>query len=269
MATVEERLAQIQLSNADLVSAINAHTQEVVNKMGQIDQKVLEATQAVPGTIRSEMHKSVYVDSINGDDNNAGASPQSAMKTIQSAIYSIPHGGFAEILLSGSGDVDAPQEYSLPATEVNGQHISITPFSVGVLVRQIGGITVYHGGTVRLAGRNSMSWLQEFPVGFYMHGGTLNMGGFYGVKYTMTATSAQMIHINAQGSDYRASCTHNTCSLQNVDLSATSVSAKVLELHTHGSALLSIRGLNLGSNVTLHSEQALQVGTTGTYLVAK
>jgi hypothetical protein len=56
--------------------------------------------------INSQMHKSLYVDQINGDDENGDGSPNAPFKTIKKAIDSVPTGGRGDIYVKGTNTVD-------------------------------------------------------------------------------------------------------------------------------------------------------------------
>ncbi|MBF7051744.1 hypothetical protein IOC61_00170 [Halomonas sp. KAO] len=66
---------------ADLVAASNNLTGTINSKMNEIDQKVDEATDAVPSTIRALSKQVFYVDAEYGSDNAEGTS-QDPIKTI-------------------------------------------------------------------------------------------------------------------------------------------------------------------------------------------
>ncbi|HDM8224783.1 TPA: hypothetical protein P0E17_004240 [Vibrio campbellii] len=69
-----------------LIESVNEMTATVAGKMGEIDDKVEEATNAVPSTVNSLLFPSpVYVDAINGNDNNSG-SPSSPKRTLKGAL---------------------------------------------------------------------------------------------------------------------------------------------------------------------------------------
>ena len=52
----------------------------------------------VPTILQSQMSKTVYVDQVNGDDNNDGSQAR-PFKTLQKAVTSVPTGGSCEIVL--------------------------------------------------------------------------------------------------------------------------------------------------------------------------
>lgn len=85
----------------ELIESVNDLTQTVAGKMGEIDQKVDDATSAVPDKIKAQMDCRFWVDASNGNDSNDGLSQGSPKQTIKSAIDSSPHGGSIKIALLG------------------------------------------------------------------------------------------------------------------------------------------------------------------------
>ncbi len=79
-----------------LVEASNNLTNTVNNKIGEIDQKVDDATSSVPDKIREEMSKRVYVNAVNGSDSNQGTQ-SSPFKTLQHAFNVIATAGYGSI----------------------------------------------------------------------------------------------------------------------------------------------------------------------------
>lgn len=79
-----------------LVEASNNLTSVVNGKIQQIDQKVDEATSAVPDKIRDEMSKRVYIDAINGSDSNVGTQA-SPFRTLNKAFNVIATAGYGMI----------------------------------------------------------------------------------------------------------------------------------------------------------------------------
>ena len=68
---------------AALVSAANSLTSQVAGKMNQIDQKVDQATAAVPDAVKKLSRQTFYVDAEYGDDNHSGTKETEALKTIK------------------------------------------------------------------------------------------------------------------------------------------------------------------------------------------
>ena len=71
----------------------------------------------VPNVIRSEMSKKLYVDAVNGDDNNIG-SPSSKMKTIKKAIESTPENSSLTIYLAGGQTHEITENIQLSARNI-------------------------------------------------------------------------------------------------------------------------------------------------------
>lgn len=59
---------------ADLVAASNNLTGTINTKMNEIDQKVDQATESVPGVMRDKARQIFYVDGVDGDNGNSGTS---------------------------------------------------------------------------------------------------------------------------------------------------------------------------------------------------
>ncbi len=81
-----------------LIDSVNEMTQTVANKNAEIDKKVDEATSAVPETIKKHMNVLVYVDAVNGSDNNDGTLG-SQFKTIQTAVEFAPPNSVVNVIL--------------------------------------------------------------------------------------------------------------------------------------------------------------------------
>lgn len=84
---------------AELVQASNNLTGVVEGKIKEIDKAVASAVSGIPEAVRDESHKRLYLDSINGDDNNSGLSVNSPLKTFRKASSLTMHGGVVEIYL--------------------------------------------------------------------------------------------------------------------------------------------------------------------------
>ena len=88
---------------AALVSAASNLTSQVAGKMSQIDQKVDKATQAVPEAVNSLATRTIYVDVINGDNNNIGSS-DSPKRTLRGALNDQPDLGTVIVNLKSPGN---------------------------------------------------------------------------------------------------------------------------------------------------------------------
>ena len=84
---------------AGLVSACNALTDTVSNKISLIDQKVVAATEQVSAAVRAEVNKVLYVDSSSGLDTNSGLTSDKPLKTIAAAVGRVMLCGSATIFL--------------------------------------------------------------------------------------------------------------------------------------------------------------------------
>lgn len=89
---------------ADLVAASNSLTGTINSKMNEIDQKVDDATGAVPGEIKSMMTRLVHVDYTAGSDDNDG-SLRNPYATLKKAIEGSPAGALVEVRVINSGDI--------------------------------------------------------------------------------------------------------------------------------------------------------------------
>lgn len=85
---------------AALIESVNNMTATVAGKMGEIDQKVDEATASVPSTIKNMSNQTFYVDCNNGNDSNDGLSIGNAKKTIKALQYLMIPGGLYDVNLS-------------------------------------------------------------------------------------------------------------------------------------------------------------------------
>jgi len=76
------------------ITYINADGSESVKTFSNI----AKMTADIRATISGEMYKTVYVDEVNGDNNNSGSS-SSPLKDIHLAVSKVPHGGKIQIFL--------------------------------------------------------------------------------------------------------------------------------------------------------------------------
>lgn len=83
---------------AALIQSSNNLADIVAQKIAGIDQKVLEATESVPNTIRSMAEIQVYVDMVEGDDGNEGTSG-SPLKTLKAALLKHMTGSKLDVML--------------------------------------------------------------------------------------------------------------------------------------------------------------------------
>ncbi|MCD9516585.1 hypothetical protein GLP23_17180, partial [Photobacterium carnosum] len=74
--SLEQQIGALVKASENLTGAVNG-------KIGEIDTKVKAATSAVPEQIKNSMYVQCYVDAINGNDLNTGASRSMAKKTIR------------------------------------------------------------------------------------------------------------------------------------------------------------------------------------------
>jgi hypothetical protein len=80
---------------AALVSAASNLTSQVAGKMAGIDQKIDEATAAVPETIRGLADQSFYIDAIEGDDTNEGTMAAPLRTSSEAARRAVQGGNIA------------------------------------------------------------------------------------------------------------------------------------------------------------------------------
>ncbi|QKS26575.1 hypothetical protein [Vreelandella titanicae] len=85
-----------------LVSAASKLTSEVANKMSGIDQKVDQATEAVPEAVAKLSDRIICVDAVNGSDANSGDDFNSAKRTIPGALNDLPAKINIELRLAAS-----------------------------------------------------------------------------------------------------------------------------------------------------------------------
>ena len=93
-----------------LVASANALTGAVNNKIEGIDQKVNSATTAIPDKIKAEMHKTLWVDSVNGSNNNDGLSKGLPIQSIKSAVDSAPKGAHVVVKLMGQNTYEINED---------------------------------------------------------------------------------------------------------------------------------------------------------------
>lgn len=94
MATLEERIADMEEAAAEQVEASQLLTDEVTGKMAEIDQIINETASSILAgfTSATSGRVNLYVDSLDGDDNNDGQSLSSALKTVDHALNIAPDG---------------------------------------------------------------------------------------------------------------------------------------------------------------------------------
>jgi len=254
---------------ASLVAATTNLTNEVAGKMASINQTVAAATQAVPAAIKSSMASYLYVDAIAGSDANDGKTFGKAFKTIKAAIESVPHGAFVYLNLVGSGDPLAPTVYAInDAIDVDGKHVTLSTHGAGQKIRLNATVWVRHGSTVRIGNTGQIDVEQNTLIGWSVQGGHVQHGGYYGAKYTFLVANSVLARVGYQGSDYKAERSAGSLDLQNIDFSGSAVAAKLGECYIHGMLTLNTRGVNLGANVTLPTEQNTQIGTSSARIYA-
>jgi len=252
-----------------LVEATKNLTSEVAGKMAGINQAVDAAVKSVPAAVKAGMSLYLYVDAVAGSDANDGKTFGKAFKTVKAAIDSAPEGAFVYLNLVGSGDPLAPVVYLVgDAIDVDGKHVVIAPHAPGQLLRLRDALWIRNGGRVRIGSAGRIDVEQDAMVGCLLQGGHLQIGGFYGSKYKFLRAGSVIARVSYQGSDYKADTPEGSLDLQGTDFSETAVSAKLGECYIHGMLTLNTRGVNLGANVTLPTEQYLQVGTTNARIYA-
>ncbi|SHO57772.1 hypothetical protein [Vibrio quintilis] len=80
-----------------VVQAANNLTQAVMNKIGQIDRRVVQIENTAKDAVFSEMNKTVYLDNVNGKDSNPGTE-NSPIRSFSCALKMIPAGGKVNII---------------------------------------------------------------------------------------------------------------------------------------------------------------------------
>ncbi|MEZ9198590.1 hypothetical protein [Shewanella sp. 10N.286.54.B9] len=98
----------VQASNAQ-TAASQALAQEVAGKMGELDAKADEVVgrvnDAIPTAVSDQMWQTLYLDPVNGSDENTGTSA-AQFKTLKAAIDSVPVGGTAVIRVDNNAVID-------------------------------------------------------------------------------------------------------------------------------------------------------------------
>ncbi|ABY90385.1 hypothetical protein HAPgp17 [Halomonas phage phiHAP-1] len=89
---------------AALIQSSNNLADIVAQKIAGIDQKVDEATQAVPDAIRNLSSATYYIDAENGDDNNSGLNGKNAFKTFAPLRDLIVSGSYTTVGLREGQD---------------------------------------------------------------------------------------------------------------------------------------------------------------------
>ncbi|MCG9780420.1 hypothetical protein [Photobacterium damselae] len=84
---------------ANLVQASNNLTKAVNDKISEIDAKVNQATSAVPATVKALFDQTLYVNETTGNSANDGLSDAKPLKYLEDAIYKVPAGGKARIVV--------------------------------------------------------------------------------------------------------------------------------------------------------------------------
>ncbi|CAK2830246.1 putative Tail fiber protein [Vibrio crassostreae] len=84
---------------AALIESVNNMTATVAGKMGEIDQKVDKATQAVPLTVKNLFDQTLYVNEATGSSDNDGLSDAKPVKWLKDAINKVPAGGKVRIIV--------------------------------------------------------------------------------------------------------------------------------------------------------------------------
>ncbi len=81
-----------------LVESNRRLTETVEGKIGEIDQKVDEATSSVPATIAALSSQTFYIDAVGGDDNNDGLTPNTAVQNVKVLNDKVVNGSFVMLL---------------------------------------------------------------------------------------------------------------------------------------------------------------------------
>ncbi|EKI0737946.1 hypothetical protein PB787_004608 [Vibrio parahaemolyticus] len=85
---------------ANLVDASNNLTNTVGNKIGEIDQKIIELEKTASNAVFDEMNKEIWLNCVTGNDSNAGTST-SPIKSVKRALEMVPNGGTVTIRCLG------------------------------------------------------------------------------------------------------------------------------------------------------------------------
>ncbi|MYM61124.1 hypothetical protein GTG28_17995 [Vibrio sp. OCN044] len=105
----------------DLINQTTKLTQTVLDKVGEIDNKVDRATSVVPSAIRNMFDQTFYVDSFNGSDQNEGKTSSKPLKSFSKAIDLVPLGGTGKIVLLA--DMESFSGGHMPEDSVDGKYI--------------------------------------------------------------------------------------------------------------------------------------------------
>lgn len=138
---------------AALIQSSNNLTDIVGQKIAGIDQKVDEATQAVPEAVNSLATRTIYVDVINGDNNNDGSSA-SPKRTLRGALNDQPDLGTIIVNLKTPGDYQLDGNVSIGNKNV---------FIVGSATNKAGYVI---SPVAYLDSDGSAIWSTQFVLGF-------------------------------------------------------------------------------------------------------
>ena len=187
---------------AALVSAASNLTSQVAGKMSQIDQKVDKATQAVPEAVNSLATRTIYVDVINGDNNNIGSS-DSPKRTLRGALNDQPDLGTVIVNLKSPGNYQLDGDVSIGNKNV---------FIVGSATNKAGYVI---SPVAYLDPDGSAIWSTQFVLGFTgsvrISGATLKtltLDASYSGGYTSSFRTSMFTTIGANA----------IISLQHIDL---------------------------------------------------
>lgn len=117
----------LETTIASLVAAANALTAAVTGKMSEIDAKVTQATASVPAAVRAEVVKTLWVDSSNGSDANAGTASTAPLKTVKAALDKTITGGVSTIYLRRGLVYELGGEVA-QQNQVGGKSIAFLPY---------------------------------------------------------------------------------------------------------------------------------------------
>lgn len=90
--SVEEQLS-------DVVQACNALTTVVNNKISEIDKALSQAVAKIPEVVRAEGRKRLYIDQVNGSDDNDGLALSRPLRSLARAAFLTIPGGVCELYL--------------------------------------------------------------------------------------------------------------------------------------------------------------------------
>ncbi|END5526324.1 hypothetical protein ABMC86_001964 [Vibrio vulnificus] len=105
--TLETEVQALTKASTEQTAVSVALAQEVAGKMADIDAKVKEATQAVPGAVSAQANVIFYVD-VNGSDENGNGKSSNPFKSIRHAIYQTSFNAHVTVRLSGAEDSQSP-----------------------------------------------------------------------------------------------------------------------------------------------------------------